>query len=1848
MAPMADDVYFPPLDKCLKDQTLLLSWKDVYTSLQDSVAELPPGVHRFLDDPESLKLLKRPLKPFDIPSAGTKSRFEHLTAAINITPDDSASYNLTEIKEDALWLSKQIKVDEVIALRIAVLEWQKRPSLSLLARPLDAETKIDDAEVADSALNQSMFVKSTANGDSNTDTQKAVSEQQQLQRRARLVALYHTEKTYVLATSRLIFSARRTLWITGQTSQAILNKLGVEIETSFLPRRDGSVFVQQAVDSIKAALETADGFGELLELLGDEQALRTQLNDLLLLEIVTTLETITLVSDSSEKVLSVDAVQPFFQLMLDTGFFTPIITSALEGSPTLATLLQLNLSTASLAILKLPAALEFIRPDYKDEDVMNAPETRGFYVCNRSCLKTLQDAFVVFAEHGCNASAFAIFAWVILVSNLQIFAQQSGAIETDEDTDGLTDSLIRRNHWRTDTLNEGFLEIISPAESLGEIMTPLAQCATSHLAVFQQMSTVVSALDKFYGERMLRTFAETTRNILFDLFQQSGPLIQYTSETLGAFLSIIGGDRSYWHLVDRETTQLDTVIEFVADGLEDGFKDYFGEMRYRYPREMGPFHQLLRALFLNCKTNEGRVQDLMEYITHAESFMLKLPPGFSGYREDPASVEFEGDEIPYKLVERVPFFHSQRAGLSFSSQLAITDGGMGDDEDERSETCLPVGSVGSLVASGRPPVICFNKHFSPLRYMIGCLCTVIPGNDFVDVSTGAPVPLDDIVDILGLLSTVLLATHKAGIPYGDGGVSILDETYIEAEPQRNLLEIVAELFEAQLAAVSVAGTQEGSLDVLVQCIQFFHAVALTHPARLWPILARSKLLEIDGRGGYLAAIVAAVEMVEGRYDLLAACIRLFEALADASLWPGAATSPSEGRALTRFSDRRGIRAGAEPLPQRMAAVVITCFTKTLLEVFTSSRSWRYIDLRDRAEISANLAASFEKVLKYVYGFDDAVDVHQKAVVSVLAEAGETIKEVLLKQSVAQGLSDALIDMLSDAVSSLKRSVFAIFGRMSKKEANSAISLINAAVCIRAAKVDTSLSGLEQHIYRSTPILVRLFAGYEGFKAPVSDLIQRLTNAAAIADTGSMAPSLLGSLSPSSAKDFLAVLGHLDLPYEDVHTERKLWGMLSAIVSSNQQWLAICLLTGKIPKDSKRLQSKDQPSNRTVSLFSSALNQLSEVSLVEGRPVWRRLPPELALEMLRFVASCQNHWAWAVSELRSHPKFIDAIAKNYIRHLHREPTDTTMSLTNEAAIAATISEILAMYLYSSAQLGDLDAAAKKIIDHLQYFERFGVAAPKYNDSLHKNLKANLEKQHKGLRLENFKHTLTFPTHFGGNYFYDVPFASRVLNVRRSAKSKLLKGLEQHLKEANEDLSYVDAQISLLRGWKLLAAELAKTVKPDTTLSAMLIDVVGHCLEENAQSTVPQAIFEKLRFQRLELALNLLQKLVTLDLKDVEQVNKLRKLFSTTWDTIRTSGFDFDTAYAGGDVSYYRALLQILFLTLKPLTKATPNSKRDATSHQPLQANELIEVLVYIVIKGFKSLTAVLHEDMTRALPGDFVLLTAMLQIILKIPGIDLLFSQFSLHFANNNTSLNATSLFSWSDQFLLDGDPIYGELAILFLLEMSSIPPVAETLAVDGVLSQLASAKIMRLYTRAKGMGPFDNPTRLHSIWSRGILPLCLNLLDAVGAPVAAEVVSFLNTFPAQLNRLGTELANRNSPVGTRPNDSHISLSLASETHSLSLLWLVVERYRAAGVASGTLVAELPRLEWDERSVKDDVDDFVMGRSNLGPLVVPANEREAELIRLRPLDTTSKANSRLEEKIMAEFRAASECLKADAA
>lgn len=435
------------------------------------------------------------------------------------------------------------------------------------------------------------------------------------------------------------------------------------------------------------------------------------------------------------------------------------------------------------------------------------------------------------------------------------------------------------------------------------------------------------------------------------------------------------------------------------------------------------------------------------------------------------------------------------------------------------------------------------------------------------------------------------------------------------------------------------------------------------------------------------------------------------------------------------------------------------------------------------------------------------------------------------------------------------------------------------------------------------------------------------------------------------------------------------------------------------------------------------------------------------------------------------------------------------------------------------------------------------------------------------------------------------------------------------------------------------------------------MANDCLLSNSQSNFSENIFHHLKQVRAELAFVLLQRLVEAKSREPEA----KDLLSTAWTTIHPSGSNLELALTGAEAEYYRSLLKVLFLALQFHLDTSSNPKvtsrkdiAESPSSTPSKSRVstgstrvILEIITVLILPGFRRLTIQLHDDSQRSssAAGDFILLTAILQTAFRIPEIDRFQSQIITHIAENQTARYATTLFSWSDQLTIDGDPIYGELSILFLLELSSIPSLAEYLATESILTHLSNANIIYHFRRPNGSGPLDEPQRLYAIWSRGILPLCLNLVNGVGAQMAAEIAAFLNQFPHQLARAANAFDNKIPSTTADPAPSYITLALASEVHSLALINYILDNYRAAGPSAGIVADEVAELRWDKAQVKEDLESWLQGRAALREKIVPMDEKEGLWARERPLHTGSGAENRLEEKVVEEMNSALVCLGA---
>ena len=407
-----------------------------------------------------------------------------------------------------------------------------------------------------------------------------------------------------------------------------------------------------------------------------------------------------------------------------------------------------------------------------------------------------------------------------------------------------------------------------------------------------------------------------------------------------------------------------------------------------------------------------------------------------------------------------------------------------------------------------------------------------------------------------------------------------------------------------------------------------------------------------------------------------------------------------------------------------------------------------------------------------------------------------------------------------------------------------------------------------------------------------------------------------------------------------------------------------------------------------------------------------------------------------------------------------------------------------------------------------------------------------------------------------------------------------------------------------------------------------------------NSLPQVIFDRLCSSRADLAFTLLQRLVDEQSNAVEA----KGILAVAWATLRTYSTNLEAALSDRDADYYRMLLRILYLAIQfhtsassPDTSTLGNALPASSSPQSRTTIQIIlEVLSVLIAQGFRSLTILLHASPDQVHPSDISILTAILRSCLQVPNLEQNSAQLLTAFSESQTARCAATLLSWSDHLASStfGDPIFGELSIRFLLELSSDTTLAEALAVDGVLGQVLSTNVIRML-QSRAFTPRDSPPRMYAIWARGILPLLLNLLNAIGPPIAAEVAAALNLFPEQLIYSSNVFANN---VRTQhASEGYVTLSMVNEAHDLALIVNVLDTIREAGASAAIIAGDIEEVKWEGAQLKEDAESCLQERSKLRGRIVAMNPREEDWSRTKPLREGQGNENMLEEKVVDELR-----------
>lgn len=362
--------------------------------------------------------------------------------------------------------------------------------------------------------------------------------------------------------------------------------------------------------------------------------------------------------------------------------------------------------------------------------------------------------------------------------------------------------------------------------------------------------------------------------------------------------------------------------------------------------------------------------------------------------------------------------------------------------------------------------------------------------------------------------------------------------------------------------------------------------------------------------------------------------------------------------------------------------------------------------------------------------------------------------------------------------------------------------------------------------------------------------------------------------------------------------------------------------------------------------------------------------------------------------------------------------------------------------------------------------------------------------------------------------------------------------------------------------------------------------------------------------------------------------IAQLLTAIWATVSS----VQDPYSPENISLHRTLLKLLYVTLRAqvrtLTSADPNKLGNGLS-VAATFQTVLHIFDIVVAKGFRTLVSLVHDSQPSILPSDIALINAILQACLCLPGMDQNQTQILNILAAHEAVQAAVSLYSWADKLADHGDPIYGELSLLFLLELSALPSVAEQLACDGLLNHITSANLAT-YLRRSNVSPFADSVglqRCYSIWAKGIVPLLLNILTALDSTIAPEVAYVLNQFP---NLMQSSVDRFEPPDDSRRRDrndrDYITLLSVSEIHSLALMT------RVLGALRSNNARDVPAVEWDSAGLMESVEFWIDRRKLLRERLVTLGPREAEWRSMPPSDRNRAKGleNKLEEKVIEQL------------
>lgn len=1060
-------------------------------------------------------------------------------------------------------------------------------------------------------------------------------------------------------------------------------------------------------------------------------------------------------------------------------------------------------------MLKTSLALEAVEKYFESSTPATESIACGSYLLDTQVMEEVNQVIFDAAQaSSCNA-CLAVFAWGIILQSIRLHAeslrgtrelrQNQRTVDTfetvevldteaDENSSNQRPPLIRRrSSGGSDSSQQlTFLEELNSRMDRSALVDTdyvvlLAKSAVDQTHVYDVISSVALNFCSPYEVQHSGTFGLRMKSTLLELVRSSLEEMGYHPELLQATLNILQRPEKNWNI----STQTMTFAEYQPSAvfLNDDLlmTNIFEVALSRFPHEMIPFLQLCQALAgSHSNFGEGRFP-IISILNNIGSFTCLLDEEFSSY-----SINANDDPDQIALTTHLDMFldhpvsDQQQLGQIMTRKVTL--------RSPSDSFWLSPGTTGRLLTQRKPLVVLWRHHYSCLKYL-GRLLQRFAERKRKPIQLYGTENIRDIVpEIISLITALLVPTSSSK---ANGEVdsraqdiahTILEEASDGLERNQDIIAVVFAIFETELHRRPTASGDAESIEILIRCIHFTHALLRVLPGRVWPFIGRSGLLGLDGAECRLNAVVTANELPLGQYGFLIGCLKFFDALVEDALIHAQSRRVSS-TVSTRFTNSEPGMVGNGVTNGVMMKILLGS-QHAMMEVFEGIQNWRFVCVEEKLEINSSICSLFDKTLLSCFAVDDTTDVSLK-LVDFLGPSVNYLLDIFSSKVPNNLAIQPLFYMLFEGLCTPDDSLLGAGVQSWVSQTTNAICLGRTLLRVNQYLENFSTQ-LEDRFFKITPILVRLYATRDEYRLPVVGLFEALVYRAG--SSPSQPPSLIAHLGQSKARQFLDMLSVLGRPLDDEDTRIAIWRLLSAIVSQRQQWLAMHILTGNTPRNA--VKDKSLAQNSTFATVRPILNLA--LDYISNLP---SVPPDEAIGVLEFLALAADFWPWVLTEVEKHTRVIGTF-KEFLGQmkivLSNQSSENIIFGAKQIKMSSLIVDILAMCVYHHKQDTN-NEFAKQLLPSLNYLIQNGVVTPSYNSSLHGNLRKNLEAKFLGTSLLNFKQTLLQKSALGIDYYYNINFAEKTLSYDPSWKGKSGQGFAEEFMRANVNLSLVEAQM-----------------------------------------------------------------------------------------------------------------------------------------------------------------------------------------------------------------------------------------------------------------------------------------------------------------------------------------------------------------------------------------------------------------------------------------------------------------------